>query len=145
MPWNEEIFFRLSDLVVNELEPCVGWARKVVPVDIDEETEVAQGTVVFRARGIDPTVPFAPITAAANLAITNEYAVLFGDNYNAKPTFFITQGEAVSFFNQGVILKEKALKDIYVNGEDEILTEAQFEGLKLLLERQGIRVEHTLV
>lgn len=145
MPFINKPYFILSDLVVNELEPCVGWARKVVPVDIDDETEVAQGTVVFRARGIDPTVPFAPITAAANLAITNEYAVLFGDHYNAKPTFLVTQGEAVSFFNQGVILKEKALKDIYVDVDTPILTEAQFEGLKLLLERQGIRVEHTLV
>lgn len=148
MPFTSYNRWMLSDLVVNEQDPSVGYARKVIRVA--GTGTLPLGAVVFRAKGTDPTVPYAPVTAAGNIATTNEYAVVFGDNYGFKEEITLSgatpaaNGNAVAFVQGDVILKEYLLKQFLQDEDGADLTDAQFASVKHMLEQQGVRVEITL-
>lgn len=136
----------LSELVVNEVDPSVGYARRVIRVA--GTGTLPMGAVVYRAKGTDPSATYAPLTAAAQLVATNEFAVVFGDNFGCKFTIPLqatpaTTGNAVAFVRGMIILKEYLLRQ-YTNSFGTPLTDTQFASLKHLLEQQNIRVEITL-
>jgi hypothetical protein len=145
MPFTPFTQIMLSDLVVNEQDPSVGYARRVIRVAGTGSLPI--GAVVFRAAGTDPAATFAPVTAAANIATGNEYAVVFGDKYGYNSVIPLqaspaATGNAVAFVQGDVILKEYLLKQ-YAMGTVG-LTQTQFNSLKHMLEKQGVRVEITL-
>ena len=140
---NEQI---LSDLVVHEQDPSVGYARRVVNVAGAGAT-LKLGTVVFRtiaSGAVDQSAAFAPLaTPATELVGTNELAVVFGDGYGFNPSFdtaSVGNTKAVSFVRGEVILKDELLLSANSITRDS----AAHKALKALLEKQGIIIETTL-
>ena len=141
---------RMSDLVVHEIDPSVGYGRKCVNVTPPAGgAAVRIGTVAFRAKSANVDAPYAVVTAAAALVDTNEFVVVYGDHYSFNPSFVpraIATGQfnAVGFVGHtgGLQLKEYYLKQ-YADSLGTPLTDAQFSTLKELLEKQGIVVLET--
>lgn len=138
---------RLSDLVVHELDPAVGYSRRDLNIDTEDTVEI--GTVVFREITSDLTAPYTPVASADALVDTNEFAVVYGDEFSFNPSFTpraIAEGQynAVGYVGTsgGLQLKEYYIKERIV--EDAGLTEANFETLKGLLEAQGIQILRTV-
>ena len=142
MPFTAMIRTALSDLVVHEQDPSVGYARRWIVVQSTDPLEM--GTVVFRTKNASVTAPYAPVTAAGDLALTNEYAVVFGDKYGCKETWNVgaadTDINSVAFVKGDVILKDKLL----IETTGFAFGSAQYLQLKQLLENQGIIIEQTL-
>ncbi len=148
MPLVSRPFYQLSDLVLHEKEPNLGTAREVIFVDVASDTPVTLGTVAYRAKAATDTA-YAPLSAAAQLVTTNEFAVLFGNKYGAKPEGFTllaadTTDNAVAYVRDNVILKDYLLKQLYTTGGSPMLTGPQFEGLRHLLKSQGVILEATV-
>lgn len=136
----------LSDLVFHEIDPSVGYARRVVNV-AGAGAALPMGKLVFRtvASGVvDQAAPFAPVTApTTQLVAANEVAVVFGDKYGCKDTF-TTAGTgntpAVAFVRGEVQLKD----DLLLSQNAITRGSADHKALKAILERQGIIIETTL-
>jgi hypothetical protein len=136
----------LSDLVIYEgTDPNTGFTRKEINVTPPAGGAALElGTVVFRAKSADPTAAYAVVAAGADVALTNEYAIVFGDHYGFKGSFVpaaIAAGKfnAVSFIQGPMKFKEYYLKQIH-----SALTATQFAALKGVLEKQGLVVETTV-
>lgn len=138
---------RMSDLVVHEFDPSVGYSRR--DINITAATEATIGMVVARAITSDLEAPYAPVTDAAQLVDTNEFAVVYGDEFSFNPSFTaraIVAGQynAVGFVGTSGALQ---LKEYYIKKyivDDAELTEANYETLKGLLEAQGIQILKTV-
>lgn len=139
---------RLSDLVQNELDPAVGYSRQ--DINVTPAGEVTMGAVAFRAKDSANTkdTPYTVLTAAEALVGTNEFAIVFGNEYSCKDVFTpraiaANQFNAVAFVgkNGALILKERLVKE-YALGAG--LNESEFEVLRELLKSQGIILETTL-
>lgn len=143
---------RFSDLVVNELDPRVGYARETINVTPPAASgTVKMGTVVFRAKSADPLAAYAVLAGAASLSLDNEYAVVYGDHYGFNEEFVPAAvstnpvaGNAVAFIRGPVQLKEWYIKQIAQDEDGAALTDVQFNSLKELLAKAGIIVEITL-
>lgn len=140
---NEQI---LSDLVVHEQDPSVGYARRVVNV-AGAGADLPMGTVVFRtiaSGAVDQGAAYAPVgTPATDLVATNELAVVFGDKYGFNPvvtTAAVGNTAAVSYVRGEVILKDELLLSVNEITRDS----AAHKALKAMLEKQGIIIETTL-
>lgn len=135
----------LSDLVVHEVDPSVGYARKVVPVSVASDTTLKLGAVLYRAKGTDPTVAYSVVTDATSLVTTNEFAVVIGDYYGYElQPITVTAADSpknVTVYKRGlVVLKDFTIKTaVLVNFPT--ISDAQFGVLKHLLENQGVLVE----
>lgn len=147
MPLVNRPFVQLSDLVFHEKEPAVGSAREVVFVDVAADTPVTLGTVAYRAKAATDTA-YSLLTAAAQLVSTNEFIVLFGDQYGCKDSWTLlaadTADNAVGFVRDNVQLKDYLLKQLYTTGGSPVLTPTQFQALVHLLKAQGVIVEYTV-
>lgn len=135
-----------SDLVFHELDPSVGYARECINVTPPAASApVLMGTVVFRAKSTDPYAPYAVLTANAAIVETNEFAVVFGNQFGFKASFVpdvvqTTNFNAVSFKRGPVQLKDYYIKMRHIPG----ITAPQFETLREILKKQGIIVEITV-
>lgn len=135
----------LSDLVVHEIDPAVGYARKVVNVAVGADTTLKLGAVVFRAKGTDPAATYAPLTAAGQLVTTNEFAVMIGDfyGYEISPVTILASEspKKLTVYQRGmVMLKDFTIKTA-VLGTFAAISDSQFATLVHLLEQQGVLVE----
>ena len=138
---------KLSNLVFHEIDPSVGYARRVIVLS-DNETDIPMGTVVFRTAAsgaVDQDAPFA-VAEGSDLVAANELAVVFGDHYGCKGVF--TTGaaadaphRAVAFVRGEVQLKDYLLMEAL---EIEDRDSAEYKALKTILESQGIIIERTL-
>lgn len=141
----ERNFTQLSDLVLHEIDPSVGYSREVVFVDVAADTPVTLGTVAYRAKGTDPAAAYALLSNASQLVTTNEFIVLFGDEYGAQISGWTllaaeTTKNAVGFVRGVVQLKDALIKDT----TDGFLNTTQFESLRHLLKVQGVVVQPTV-
>lgn len=135
----------LSDLVVHEIDPSVGYARKVIPVTVAGDTTLKLGSVVYRAKGTDPTAAYSVLTAAAALVTTNEFAVVIGDYYGYElADVTVTAAESpknITAYVRGMVM----LKDFKLEESVKVnfagITAGNFATLKHLLEQQGVLVE----
>lgn len=148
MPLVSRPFVQLSDLVVHEKDPSVGYAREVVFVDVASDTPVTLGTVAFRAKAATDTA-YALLSNVSQLVTTNEFIVLFGDEYGCRTDGWTllaaeTTDNAVGFVRDNVILKDYLLKELYVNADSPLLNLTQFNALVHLLKAQGVIVEITV-
>lgn len=135
----------LSDLVVHEIDPSVGWARKVVPLTVAADTTLKPGSVLFRAKGTDPTAVYSVLTAAAALVTTNEFAVVIGDYYGYElADITVTAAESpkkiTAYVRGQVMLKDFKLEES-VKLNFAAISAAELATLKHLLENQGVLVE----
>lgn len=129
----------LTDLVLKEVDPSAGYARRVV--NVTSTADMPMGKLVFRtvaSGALDQDAAFAPVTApTTQLVATNEFAVVFGDKWKAQS---VTAGaatgtvQAVSF-----VRGEVQLKDALILSVNSITRgSADHKAVKALLERQGI-------
>jgi hypothetical protein len=133
----------LSDLVLHEQEPALGYARRVV--NVTTTVAMPMGTVVFRVKDpVDQTSPYAPLTApTTQLVAANEFAVVFGDKFGMKEVVEpAAAGDtpAVTFIRGEVQLKDQLLLSVNAITRDS----AEHLALKALLEAQGVIIETTL-
>lgn len=139
---------RLSDLVFHEVDPSSRYSRESINVT-PAATPFALGTVLFRAKAtLDPYAPYAVLSAAAQIVETNEFVVLFGDEYGYNPSFIPKEVQTTTFNAVGFIRGQVQLKDYYLRQFAQApaglnLTDAQFLTLTTLLKRQGVVVEKT--
>lgn len=145
MPLIQRPYQLLSDLVVHEVDPSVGYARKVVNLTVGADTTLKLGAVLFRAKGTDPTVAYAPVTAAGQLVATNEFAVLIGDYYGYEISpITITAAESpkkVTVYKRGMVMLKDFTVKAAVLGTFPTISDAQFASLVHLLELQDVLVE----
>lgn len=139
---------RLSDLIVHETDPSVGYNRRDINIT---PAPVQLGQVVFRAKSSDLTAAYAVLSDAAQLVDTNEFAIVVGDHYGFNPSFTpraIAAGQfnAVAIVGNGnaIQLKEYFVKQVAQDADGADLTDAQFETLRGLLEASGIQLLKTL-
>lgn len=134
----------LSDLVYHEMEPAVGYARKTVVVQHDGDLEM--GTVAFRAKTTNLNAPYAPVTAAADLSLDNEYVVLFGDHYGCKESWTATDdATAVNSVGFNGDAGGVFLKDLYIIETTGFARgSAEYNQLKQVLANQNMILETTL-
>lgn len=151
MPFVQETFVqRLSDLVVHEMDPSVGYSRRDLNVT-PGTAPVTLGTVVYRARTADKTAPYAVLDGAAAIVDTNEFAVVYGDHFSFNPSF-VPRAIAAGRYNavgyvgtSGALqLKEYYIKQVAQAADGAALSDAEFETLKGALEQQGIQVLKTV-
>ena len=132
----------LSDLVYHEVDPSVGYARSEIVVQFAGTLNI--GTLVFRAANASALAPYAPVTAVGQLVNTNEFAVVFGDNYGCKESWTVTASDtdlnSVAFVAGPVFLKDMLILENL--GFEP--TEVQYATMKQLLQNQGIVLEKTL-
>lgn len=143
-----------SDLVYHELDPSVGYSRQDLNVTPPADAAaVLMGTVVFRAKadGNTPATAYTVLSAAADISVDNEYAVVYGNHYQCVDSFVprtIAAGQynAVGFVgkNGGLQLKDLLIREVAQEATGANLTDAQFENLREVLASQGIIVEVTL-
>lgn len=129
----------LSDLVVHELEPLIGSARKVINLNFVASQAVPLGTVVAST---DAGVSYHLVVAADLVATGVRFGVVIGDRFSFRPTWNIvaaTATPAVAYTRGGVILS-----DFLIKQNNTQLNAAQINTLKGLLEQQGVLVEIAL-
>lgn len=136
----------LSDLVVFEgTDPGSGYTRKDINVTPPAGgAPITLGTVVFRAKSADKTAAYAVVTAAINLSLDNEYAVVFGNHYGFNPSFVPSAIAAGKFNAVSFVQGPLKLKSYYLDQVHSALTATQRSQLFELLEKQGIVVEQTV-
>ena len=135
----------LSDLVVHEVDPSVGYARKVVNVSVAADTTLKPGAVLFRAKGTDPDAPYSVLTANTALVTTNEFAVLIGTFYGYKlEPVTVTAAESpkqVTVYQRGMVMLKDFTIEAAVKANFAGITDAEFKTLRHLLEEQNVLVE----
>lgn len=146
LPYNK----RFSDLVFHELDPSVGYARESVNVTPPAGgASVELGTIGVRAlTETDPYAPYTVLAGAADLVDTNEFVVIYGDEYSFNGSFvpFAVDDatfNAVGFKRGPVQLKEYYIKQVAQDADGAALTDAEFETLRELLKRQSVVIEIT--
>lgn len=133
---------RLSDLVFHEVDPASRYSRESINITPAGELDI--GKIVFRAKAtLDPAAPYAVLSDVAQLVDTNEFVVVFGDQYGFNPKFTPNAIQTGEFNAVGFIRGQVQLKDYYLKLNNITMTDAQFGTLTTLLKRQGIVVEKT--
>lgn len=98
------------------------------------------GTVVFRAKGLSEAAAWAVVTKAADVATTNEFAVVYGDQYGWKCDF-TPKAIKAKFFNSVVIKRGPVMfKEFYLKEVHGTQLGTSFDILKQLLADQGMVV-----
>lgn len=131
---------RTSDLLIQEKG---GYrSRETVNVSLTAGATLKQGTVLFRAKGTDPTVAY-DLVGAGNLSTSNEYAVLMGDGYaEQEEVVFATATPKKAL----VIVRDADFKEAPILAiHDSALSDSQWASLKHLLSQQDILVYDTVV
>jgi hypothetical protein len=134
-----------SDLVFHELDPSVGYARECINVTPPAASAPVQlGTVVFRATSLDQYAPYAVLVNASDIVATNDFAVVFGNQFGFNANFVPDVVQTTNFnavaFKRGPV----QLKDYYIKLRHANLTTAQFNTLKEQLKKHGVIIELTV-
>lgn len=149
MPFTDvTIVPRYSDLIVDEpvgTQPTLFTRDDINITPPAASAPVLFGTVVFRAKSSDKTAPWAVVSAAGDLALTNEFAVVLGDNYAFRGTF-VPKAIAAGFYNGVAVVRGPIqLKDYFLKKIHSGLSAANFALLVGALAKQGIVVVPTQV
>lgn len=127
---------RPSDLIVDQESGNFNYDNaNITPAGV-----IPFGTVVFRAKGLAIEAPWAAVAADADVAATNEYAVVYGDQYGFKADF-TPKAIAAKKFNAVVIKRGPAmLKEFYIKQVHGTALTTKYGILKQLLADQGVVV-----
>jgi len=125
-----------SDLVVDQESGNFNYDNaNITPAGV-----IPFGTVVFRAKGLAIEAPWAAVAADADVADTNEYAIVYGDQYGFKADF-TPKAIAAKKFNAVVIKRGPArLKEFYIKQVHGTVLTTKYGVLKQLLADQGVVV-----
>lgn len=125
-----------SDLVVDQESGNFNYDNaNITPAGV-----IPFGTVVFRAKGLAIEAPWAAVAAGADVADTNEYAIVYGDQYGFKADF-TPKAIAAKKFNAVVIKRGPAMvKEYYIKQVHGTALTTKYGVLKQLLADQGVVV-----
>ena len=138
---------RLSDLIVHEADsPFVGYTRADLNdsvVTVAGTDVLTLGTPVFRAKGAVAAAKWAPVKAAANVAATNEYALVIADGLGEQNDVSGAGDHKVTLLVRGnVVVKSGTVRKAAAAVG---LTDAGHQSnLIHLLKAQGIVAETTI-
>ena len=141
MPFTSINTVALSDLVYHEIDPAVGYARKDIVVQAEDPLKM--GVVVFRTKSANDLAPYTPIESASDLALTNEFAIVFGDNYGCKAEW-VVEDDAAAVNSVAIVGGPVFVKDALVIANNPTLNAAGMAALRQVLQNQGIVLEKTL-
>jgi hypothetical protein len=137
---------RMSDLVVHENDPSVGFSRE--SINITAAATVPAGKVYWRLLStINPDTVWTVLDNTSQLVTTNEFAVVFGDGYGFNDGFTSAAIGATGTFNAVAFKRDVILKDaplISAANATTLNTPAKVDNLRELLKRQGIILEKTI-
>lgn len=140
---------KLSDLLFHEANsPYVGYDRADLTnatVTVAGTDVLTLGTPVFRVKGDDSTaIKWAPVKATANIAITNEYALVIADGLGEQNDVSGAGDHNVTLLVRGpVMVKDAQVKKAATAiGLTDAVDQAD---LMHLLRAQGIIPEITIV
>lgn len=98
------------------------------------------GTIVHRPKDSAPTVAWTALAADADVADTNEFAILFGDHY-AFNYDFTPKAIVSGKWNSVVVRRSAAFKEFYVKQNYKtVLSANSYAMLIQLMENQGLLV-----
>lgn len=128
---------RASDLVIDSKPNYSNDNANITPAGV-----IPFGTVVFRAKSLDETAPWAAVSDALDMVDTNEFGVVYGDGYGFKADF-TPAAIAAGRFNAVIIKRDANVKEFYLK---QVLrtAAADFAKLKALLANQGVIVNDTV-
>lgn len=138
---NITLLKRASDLLIGHYMNAFNFDDANITPPTTATDPVLLGSIVFRAKGLGKAAPWTLITAAGDVADTNEYAVVWGDGY-AFAADFVLAPIAANRFNAIVIkrgpaeFKEFYIKELY----ETLLGAAPYDILKQLMADQGLVV-----
>ena len=138
---------RLSDLIVHEADsPFVGYTRADgtdAVVTVAGSDVLTLGTPVFRAKGAVAGAKWAPVKAAANVAATNEYALVIADGLGEQNDVSGAGDSKVTLLVRGSVVVKKATVEAAAKAVGLAVAEDQAK-LIHLLKAQGIVAETTI-
>ena len=138
---------RLSDLIVHEADsPFVGYTRADgtnAVVTVAGNDVLTLGTPVFRAKGAVAGTKWAPVKAAANVAATNEYALVIADGLGEQNDVSGAGDRKVTLLVRGNVVVKKATVEAAASAVGLTLAADQ-ANLVHLLKAQGIVAETTI-
>ena len=138
---------RLSDLIVHEADsPFVGYTRADgtnAVVTVAGNDVLTLGTPVFRAKGAVAATKWAPVKAAANVAATNEYALVIADGLGEQNDVSGAGDRKVTLLVRGNVVVKKATVEAAAAAVGLTIAADQ-ANLVHLLKAQGIVAETTI-
>lgn len=138
---------RLSDLIVHEADsPFVGYTRADgtnAVVTVAGNDVLTLGTPVFRAKGAVAGTKWAPVKAAANVAATNEYALVIADGLGEQNDVSGAGDRKVTLLVRGNVVVKKATVEAAAAAVGLTIAADQVN-LVHLLKAQGIVAETTI-
>ena len=138
---------RLSDLIVHEADsPFVGYTRTDgtdAVVTVAGTDVLTLGTPVFRAKGAVAGAKWAPVKAAANVAATNEYALVIADGLGEQNDVSGAGNHKVTLLVRGNVVVKKATVEAAAKAVG-LTVAADQANLVHLLKAQGIVAETTI-
>ena len=138
---------RLSDLIVHEADsPFVGYTRADgtdAVVTVAGSDVLTLGTPVFRAKGAVAGAKWAPVKAAANVAATNEYALVIADGLGEQNDVSGAGDQKVTLLVRGNVVVKKATVEAAAKAVGLTVAGDQ-ANLVHLLKAQGIVAETTI-
>ena len=138
---------RLSDLIVHEADsPFVGYTRADgtnAVVTVAGNDVLTLGTPVFRAKGAVAGTKWAPVKAAANVAATNEYALVIADGLGEQNDVSGAGDRKVTLLVRGNVVVKKATVEAAAAAVGLTIA-ADKANLAHLLKAQGIVAETTI-
>lgn len=135
---------RYTDVVLEESKALGNYySRDVVTVTTDTATgNYLLGSVLFRAKAVDDSVAWNVVNAGADIATTNDYALLIGDGFSVKDEITLTNSVATQAI---AITRDARVKDSAIRAIPLIaaLSANEWRDLKGRLRAAGIKVEAT--
>ena len=139
---------RLSDLIVHEADsPYVGYTRADLTdavVTVAGADVLTLGTPVFRAKGAVAGTKWEPVKAAANIAETNEYALVIADGLGEQNDVSGAGDHKVTLLVRGNVVVKKATVEAAADAIG-LTGAADKANLVHVLKAQGIVPEITIV
>lgn len=152
MPFTARTFPQLSQLVVRDPFKEDAQCIDVISVTNSGGVTLPMGAVLFRAKGVSSTAQWDAVTSDAVLAVgaedglpVNEFAVVFGDNYDWKASVTIpdtTATEVLAYVRGPCQLKSRLIEE-YLLSAGNLDTDETANVIKLLGD-QGILVNETI-
>ena len=135
---------RLSDLILQEYDSGTAYTRDAANVTPPVTGNYKCGTLVFRAKGLDPTATYA-LAESTDLVATNEFAILIGDHFQYESEIELLavaagKPNAVVLARGNAIVASWVIEEV---GKENGLVAADFPKVVQLLANQGIIVEKT--
>lgn len=134
----------LSDLIVHEQEPHVAYCRSEVTVALTSGQTLTLGAPLYRAKAATPG-NWTPVTAAAQLVTTNEFALYIADTLGE--VLPLTAPSSGNYLAAAIVRGPIIVKDATVNAAAAALgltVAGDQANLRHLLRAQGIIAEKVI-